>query len=78
MIRLEMKNCNMILKYKQLKYQHYHLHRMKNMNILQVKKYYVQIKKLVEQAKFAYFSLEKPLENKQKICWCFKIPRHFP
>ena len=39
MIRLGMKNCNTILKEKQQKYQHYHLQKLINMNLLQVKKY---------------------------------------
>ena len=38
------KNCNMILTEKQQKYQHYHLEKLINMNILQVKKYYLLIK----------------------------------
>ena len=44
MIRLEMKNCNTILKENQQKYQHYHLQKLINMNILQVKKYYFLVK----------------------------------
>ena len=44
MIRLEMKNCNIILTEKQQKYQHYHLEKLIKMNILQVKKYYLLIK----------------------------------
>ena len=39
MIRLEMKNYNRILTEKLQKYQHYHLEKFINMNILQVKKY---------------------------------------
>ena len=42
MIRLEMKNYNMILT--ALYYQHYHLEKLINMNMLQVKKYFPQIK----------------------------------
>ena len=38
MIRLEMENYNMILTEKQRKYQHYHVQKLINMNILQVKK----------------------------------------
>ena len=37
MIRLEMKNHKKILTEKQQKYQHYHLEKLINMNILQVK-----------------------------------------
>ena len=44
MIRLEIKNYNMILTKKQQKDQHYHKVKLINMNILQVKKYYHLIK----------------------------------
>ena len=44
MIRLQMKNYNMLLKEKQQKYQHYHLENLIKINILQVKKYYLLIK----------------------------------
>ena len=44
MIRLEIKNCNMILTEKHQKYQHYHLEKIINMFTLQVKKYYLLIK----------------------------------
>ena len=37
MIRLEMKNCNTILTEKQQKYQHYHMGKSIDMNILQLK-----------------------------------------
>ena len=46
MIRQEIKNYNMILTEKQQKYQLYHLEKLINMNILQVKKYYPQIKEV--------------------------------
>ena len=39
-----MENDNMILTEKQQKYQNYHLEKMINMNILQVKKYCLLIK----------------------------------
>ena len=42
--KIRMKNYNMILIEKQQKYQHYHLEDLINMNILQVKKYYLLIK----------------------------------
>ena len=45
MTRLEIKNYNKILTEKQQKYQHYHLEKLINMNVLQVKKYYLLIKK---------------------------------
>ena len=44
MIRLEMKNCNMIVTEKQKKYQNFHLEKLINMNTLQVKKLYLLIK----------------------------------
>ena len=44
MIRLEMKNYNTILTEKQQKYQSYHQEKLINMNMLQMKKYYLPIK----------------------------------
>ena len=44
MIRLEMKNYNMMLTEKQQNYQHYRRVKLINMNILQVKKNYLLIK----------------------------------
>ena len=44
MIRLEMKNYTLILTGRQQKYQHYHLEKLVNMKILQVKKYCLLIK----------------------------------
>ena len=44
MIKLGIKNYNMIITEKQQKYQHYHLEKLINMKILQVKKYYLLIK----------------------------------
>ena len=44
MIRSEIKHFNMILTEKQQNYQHYHQVNSIHMNILQVKKYYPQIK----------------------------------
>ena len=43
MIRLKIENFNMILTEKQQIYQHYHLQKLINMNILQVKKNYLPI-----------------------------------
>ena len=63
MIRLEMKNCNMILTEKEQKYQHHHPQKLINMNILHVKKYYLLIR---EQSKVVYSPLGKLLRNKQK------------
>ena len=67
MIRLEIKNCNMILTEKQKKYQHYPLEKFINMNILQVKKYYLLIKE-EWQNKLSLLNVlwEKLLKNKQK------------
>ena len=61
MIRLEMKNCDMILTEKQQKYQHYHLEKLMNMNILQVKKYYLPI-----EERFTYYPLGKALEKQTR------------
>ena len=41
MIRLEMKDGNTISTEKQQKYQHYHLEKLINMNILQMKRQYL-------------------------------------
>ena len=43
MMRLEMKKYNVILTEKHKKYQHYRLEILINMNILQMKKYYLLI-----------------------------------
>ena len=43
MIKLEMKNYHALLTEKQQKYQYYHLEKVININILQVKKYDVLI-----------------------------------
>ena len=59
-----MKNYNTMLTENQQKYQNYHLEKLINMNILQVKKYYLLIKKkVIEQAKFAYSSLGRGFEK---------------
>ena len=44
MIKLEMKNHNLVLTEKQQKYQHNHLEKLINMNILHVKKHSLLIK----------------------------------
>ena len=44
MIRLEIKNYNMILAEKQQKYQHYYPEKLINMIMLQVKRNYLLIK----------------------------------
>ena len=43
--KIMMKSYNMILTAKQQKYQDYHLEKLRNMNILHLKKYYLLIKK---------------------------------
>ena len=57
MIRLEMKNYNMIITEKHQKYQHCHLEKLIHMNILQG---------VIEQAKFTYSPFRKAFEKKQK------------
>ena len=62
MINLEFKNCKMILTEKQQKYQHYHLEKLINMNILYLIDKYEEIlpsnqRQTIEQAKFTYCSL---------------------
>ena len=42
--KVTIKNCNMILIEKQKECQHYHLIKLRYMNILKVKKYYLLIK----------------------------------
>ena len=67
MIKLEMKDCNMILIEKQQKYYHYYLEILINMNILQVKNWLTSDqRRVIEQGKFAYSPLGKALE-KQRI-----------
>ena len=61
MIRVEVKNWNMILTEKQQKYQHCHPEKMINMNILQVKKWCQR--QIIEQGKFAYSPLGKAFEK---------------
>ena len=50
MIRLEMKNYNIILTEKHQKYPHYYLKKLTNMNMKQVKNHYL----MLERAKFTY------------------------
>ena len=55
---------DMILLKKQQKYQHYHLEKLINMNILQMKKYYPSNQgRVIETAKFAYSPLSKTFER---------------
>ena len=60
-----MKKCNMILTETLQKHQHYHQVKLVNMNILQVKKYYLQ-RREVEKTKFTYSPLGKTLEKQKK------------
>ena len=64
MIRLEMKNYDMILIEKQLKYQLYHQVTLINMNILLVKTSNQQ--QLIEQARFTYSPVGKAFEKQIK------------
>ena len=58
-----MKNYNTILTEKQQKYQLYHLEKLINLNVLQVKRYYLPVK---EEAKFTYSPLGKAFEKQTK------------
>ena len=67
MMRLEMKNCDMILTEKQQKYQLNHLEKLINMNILQVNKCYIfNQRQIMEPAKLTYSSLRKAFEKQAK------------
>ena len=57
MIRLEMKNCNMILTEKQQKYQHYHL---ENLIVPSSQR------QIIDQATFSYSPLGKSFEKQTK------------
>ena len=56
-----MENQNMVLTEKQHKYQHYYQLKLKNVNIVQVEKYYFLIK-----AMFIYSPLRKAFEKQIK------------
>ena len=59
-----MKSDNMKLTEKQQRNHHYHLEKLINMNILQVKKHYPYIKiQVIEQSKFTYSPLGKAFEK---------------
>ena len=67
MIKLETKNYSMILLEKLQKYQPYHQAKLISLNILQVKKYCLLIKKkIIEQAKFTYPPLGKAFGKQAK------------
>ena len=59
-MRLKIKNYNLILLEKQQEYQHYHVGKLEDMKILQVKKYYL----LSSLGK----TLEKQKKKGLKIC----------
>ena len=65
MVRLEMRNYNMTLATEnRQKYQHYHLEKLLNINISEVKTYCLLIKnKIIEQAKLANSPLWKAFEK---------------
>ena len=63
---MEMKNCNLIFIEKQRKDQHYHLEKLINMNILQVRKYCLQINQIREKNKLHIPLQEKLLTTKKK------------
>ena len=64
MIRLEIKNCNMIVTEKQKKYQNFHLEKLINMNKEIIPS---DPRTVIEQAKFAYSPLGKAFEKQKKI-----------
>ena len=64
MVRLEMKNCKIILTEKQQKYQLYHLEKLENLtdeDILTSNQ-----RRVIEQATFTYSPLKKTLEKQRK------------
>ena len=61
MIRLENKNCNTTLTEKQQRYQHYHLKKVMNINILEANKYCF----LMKDKKYNKLSLHFLLQEKQ-------------
>ena len=66
MIKLEIENYSMILIEKLQQYQPYHQAKLISMNILQVKKYCLQVKKITGQTKFTYSLLGKAFEKQTK------------
>ena len=59
MIKLEMKNYNMILTDTQQKYQQYHLEKLITINILQVQKYYNTIYNHIKNSRINLHKEEK-------------------
>ena len=65
MIRLDMKNYNMILTDKQKKFQHYYQIKLININVSHMNKYYLLIKKeSINELNYSTFG--NALENKEK------------
>ena len=65
MIRLEMKNYNIILIERLQKYQLYHQGKLVSMNILRGQEIFSSNQQqIIEQAKFTYSPLGKSLKNK--------------
>ena len=68
MIKLEMKNYNMILTDKQQKYQQYHLEKLITINILQVQKYYNAIYNHIKNSRINLHKEEKnPKEFRSRL-----------
>ena len=64
MIRLEVKNCNMILTENQQKYQHYHPEKLINNEYFTGKEILTSDQnRIIEQAKFTYSLLRKTNKN---------------
>ena len=61
MIRLEMKNCNKLLTKKQQKYQRYYLKKLINLTSEEILP--SNQRRIIEQAKFVYYALEKLFEK---------------
>ena len=59
MIRLELKNCTLILTEKPEKYQHYNQEKLINTNVLQVKKYCL----LIKDKTYIYIYIERERER---------------
>ena len=68
MIRLEMKNCNMILTEKQQKYHHYHLAKIDKYEYLAGEEILLPgQKRVIEHAKFIYSPFGKAFQKQIKI-----------
>ena len=68
MIRLEMKNCNMILTEKWQKHHFYHLEKLRNMTILLADEEILppEERRVIEQVKFIYSPSGKAFEKQTK------------